>query len=368
MRSKRKKIVTALVILLVLIGALSYKFNTDSSKFFKIRNSSFIEGGSKFLSQYENFNEFSNPLIKIYFYYYKRNFNKRFVDQNESFNDDTDSKTLKDIISLYRNYWAKDFMKSKNDSTNYNNQFVKKMSTYLIEKGLSKKHKDSVLVFNDIKSDLNKAIKQEGVFCQFFFLDEKFDIIIWSKQHEETYTVKTPYETREIPVVFFSNRILKNRRDFIPFGTQKTGGWPNNEEGVIYSGDYDVNSENFKYSFLTHEGNHFFDVEKYPNLTAADLEYRSKLIELIYVKIDKNRILKGFLSGASNTNRSHGHAYANFEVIKNLSEIIFKKPFEGNYSKWKEIPVELINETAFKLLESNQIVLEANPNIETVFK
>ena len=38
---------------------------------------------------------------------------------------------------------------------------------------------------------------------------------------------------------------------------------PKMKEGVIYSVDDHVDSEQFKYSFLTHEANHFFDMEKF---------------------------------------------------------------------------------------------------------
>ena len=343
-----------------------YRFGQDTQALSKIKNGIFLNGGHQFLKEYQNTNPFVNPLVKIYFHYYKKKFTKRFVDQAEGFESETSNVVLSEIIRIYRNYWVQDFMKSEGDTSNYNQRFVKAMGSFLVDNGKSSIHKDSMLTFSDIRSDLVQAIEEEGAFAETFFLNDKYDIIIWTSQYTEMYQVETPYETREVPVVFFSDRILDNRQSFLSFGDNMTGGWPNNKKGVIFSGDYDVESEMFRYSLLTHEANHFFDVEKYPNLSPADLEYRSKLIELIYVKKDKDRMLRQFLFGASDENRNHGHAYANFKIIYDLSALIFSNSFEGDYNKWKDTPVEIINKRAMELFEINQKKLEANPEASEV--
>jgi hypothetical protein len=62
------------------------------------------------------------------------------------------------------------------------------------------------------------------------------------------------------------------------------GGWAIKEDANLYcnKGDYDLNSEHFKVSYLKHETIHFTDLNEYPQLSSADLEYRAKLIELMY--------------------------------------------------------------------------------------
>ena len=366
MKKRTKRIIFSLVLIIVFAGLCLYKFDSDSQKFFKIRNSIVTNGGGNFIDNYGKSNDFSNVLIKGYFWYYKRKFNERFVDQTEIFQTTSESKILDDIAMIYRTYWREDFMKINNESKDYNFEFVKHLGSYLIDNNLVNKSIEDVVSFKDISSDLKEVIRREGAFCETFFLNDTYDIIIWKTQSEKKFKVETPNESREIPVVFFSDIILNNRLSFLTFGTKKTGGWPNNKKGVIYSGDYDEKSEKFKYSFLTHEANHFFDVEKYPNLSAADLEYRSKLIELIYVNNDKNRMLKQFLTGASNKKRSHGHAYANFKVMHDFSKQIFKKPFEGNLNKWKEVSVETINKVALSLYKTNEEKLKKNPKVKEV--
>lgn len=363
-RTKLFGITTSIILLITAICV--YRFDEDSSKLFKMRNEMMTKGGKYFMSHYHDQNDFSNPLIRAYFYFYKQRFSKRFVDQSESFVDQTDNQILKDIISFYRDYWTNDFMKSQDDTLDHNYQLIKNLGQYLIDHQLTRLSIEEINSMKDISKDLKASIEKEGAYCQFFYLNEKHDIMIWATQNREIYTIETPYETRDIPVIFFEDVILSNRADFLSFGSKRTGGWPNNAEGVIYSGDYDIESEQFKYSFLTHEANHFFDNEKYPNLSAADLEYRSKLIELIYVEKDEDRMLREFLAGASNENRNHGHPYGNYQVIKDLSSVIFNKSFEGNYSIWKTVPVETINEAALKLFELNEEKLQQNPKAEFI--
>ncbi len=49
-----------------------------------------------------------------------------------------------------------------------------------------------------------------------------------------------------------------------------------------YGGFNLITSEKYEVSYLKHESLHFTDMNDYPNLSSADLEYRSKVIELIY--------------------------------------------------------------------------------------
>lgn len=368
MKKRKKRIIVIAFFILGLISVSLYKFKSDTTKLVKIKNSLYTNGASQFLSDYDVANEFTNPIVKLYLYYYKKRFKKRFFDQDEAFSD-TGSEVLNSVMALYRNYWVKDYMKTKGDTTDYNKLFVEDMGAYLIDNGLTKVSKENIKRFSNIRSDLKKAIEFEGAFCQFFFLNGKMDIIIWRSQEQKVYPVKTPYDSRDISVLFYKDVILENRQSFISFGDKKTGGWPNNVENVIYCGEsYNPETEKFKYSFLTHEANHFFDNEKYPNLSAADLEYRSKLTELVYLQKDMYRILRQFLNGASNQHRNHGHAYANFQVIKDLSKAIFNKTFEGDFNQWKSISVEKINKTAFSLLENNEKELFKNPKIAKVFE
>ena len=108
------------------------------------------------------------------------------------------------------------------------------------------------------------------------------------------------------------------------------------------------------------------DVKKYKNLSAVDLEYRSKLVELMYLDDFLYDRIEEFIVFASSRNRNFSHPYANYSIIKNLSKIFFNSGFESDISKWKEISVEKINATSKKLLEENNAILAKNPEIDKI--
>ena len=111
---------------------------------------------------------------------------------------------------------------------------------------------------------------------------------------------------------------------------------------------------------------HFVDVKKYKNLSAADLEYRSKLVELIYLDDFLYDRVEEFIIFASSRNRMHSHPYANYAIIRDLSQIFFNSDFESDVSKWKDISVEKINAASLKLLERSNAILAKNPNVSKI--
>ena len=68
--------------------------------------------------------------------------------------------------------------------------------------------------------------------------------------------------------------------EYATLGAHHPGGWTEEEGIYCVKKAYDVNSENFKISYLTHEARHFADKKLWPDLKSADLEYRAKLTEL----------------------------------------------------------------------------------------
>ena len=234
MKKRTQRIIISLVLVIALASICLYKFDSDSQKFFKMRSSIPLNGGAYFMENYGEPNEFSNLLIKVYFSYYKSQFKERFVEQKEGFEPISESQILNDIAVMYRNYWAQGFMKAKGDTKDYNLAFAKKMGSYLVENNLSSMPKDSIKSFKDIKPDLAKAIQKQGAYCNFFYLNDTYDIIIWTTQDQRDYDITTPsYGTKNLPVIFISDIILNNRRSFITFGRQGTGGWPKADKKVL---------------------------------------------------------------------------------------------------------------------------------------
>jgi hypothetical protein len=120
---------------------------------------------------------------------------------------------------------------------------------------------------------------------------------------------------------------------------------------------------------LKHEAIHFVDIENYPNLEPADLEYRAKLIELIYCteKTIYKRIDE-FIIEASNETRDNSHPFADYHLICQLSKKLFKVDFEGDISKWKTLTPEAINNASLEIFQRGSELLKANPNLDRIIE
>ena len=72
--------------------------------------------------------------------------------------------------------------------------------------------------------------------------------------------------------------------DFISFGNTGASGWTD-ENGILccVKSKYEkLDADSFNLAFLKHEAQHSYDIRKYKNISSKDLEYRAKLVELIY--------------------------------------------------------------------------------------
>jgi hypothetical protein len=75
-----------------------------------------------------------------------------------------------------------------------------------------------------------------------------------------------------------------------------------------------------------------------------------------------------FINNA-NYESDNGHSVANYCVIRDLSRVLFNVEFENEISKWKNLSVEKINKSAYKVLGVSTIVLKKQgPGVEKYIK
>lgn len=142
---------------------------------------------------------------------------------------------------------------------------------------------------------------------------------IWQTTNEKTYSVELPDGVQDYTVRLLDNFIIRSWLDYISFGEICPGGWTDGD-GIIncISSTYDLESENFKISLLKHEAQHARDLEADKSLTSMELEYRAKLVELIYSK-ERNLLIQ-FANEARNTDESNGHATAAYRIINEFMQ------------------------------------------------
>ncbi len=141
---------------------------------------------------------------------------------------------------------------------------------------------------------------------------------IWTDTESRTFDVELPGGMQKYTVNLLDGFISKSWLDYISFGKIGTGGWTDSS-GVIncIRASYDLESEHFRVSLLKHEAQHARDLIQYPDMSSADLEYRAKLVELIYSS--DPGLLDRFIAEADPTRETNGHGLASARIAAAFS-------------------------------------------------
>jgi hypothetical protein len=118
--------------------------------------------------------------------------------------------------------------------------------------------------------------------------------------------------------------------EYATFGKYYPGGWATKKALFCVRQAYNINSESFLVSYLDHEGQHFSDYKRYPNLIGNDLEYRAKLSELYFSNENVYKIIENFISTAK-YDKNNAHPFSNYCVIRDMSKLLLNVEMETNF-------------------------------------
>ncbi len=140
---------------------------------------------------------------------------------------------------------------------------------------------------------------------------------IWRSMEECTYPVELPEGVQTYTLRLYRNFLTKSWLDYLSFGEVSPGGWAGTD-GVLncIADSYDLESEAFQVSLLKHEAQHIRDLQQFPDMSQEDLEYRAKLVELIYSR--ERDLLSDFRAQAGDAN---GHARAAKRLCREFAGI-----------------------------------------------
>lgn len=320
------------------------------------------------LAWFDTIQKFKNPIINRKYKRTQKAYYARFIEKDEKTKRSSKNEVVNDICNIYYAYWD---LKLLNSPLNQDSILYDSLAHYLVSQKLTELSYQELRP--DMKNDqeLSRVIENEGLYAKFFYLNEIQDILIWEHQEIKEYTIALPDNELVIEVVFIEKYANKGCQDYATFGMSEIGGWTSSDSPVLFcnKGTYKLNSEEFEVSYLKHEALHFVDMKSYPNLTSADLEYRSKLIELMYAtKKTIHRLLYTFIIGASNETRNNSHAFANYFIHHHFSKVIFNKDFENDLRKWKAVSAEQINAASAKLFNDCTKKLKEEPTLERIIE
>lgn len=223
----------------------------------------------------------------------------------------------------------------------------------IAESILTEKLNELVLLANDqdlnsIEEELKRMFAEKGYYFLGGVTPPFRGPYIWRTMETHQYEVELPSTIQPVTVHMMSNFLLESWIGFATCEQKHVGGWANSKELFCNAYAYhDLNDEQFQISYLKHEAQHLFDMNHFPHLQSKQLEYRAKLVELIYSR--NYDILRKFLMEAKN-DPNYPHSFAAYQIIRDLSSLFFNMEFVPNIAMWQDIDYEEISIAARSLL------------------
>jgi len=262
----------------------------------------------------------------------------------------TDNEVIGHIDMIYQKYYRNVFWKALNKFEAMKTLFQELFEYLKLDK--------TIVKIEDTEERVVSLVNKEGYECLCGETQGFFGPYIWKDSTKETFEVELPEGTENYTIVMMDGFISRSWLDFISFGKTGAGGWTR-KDGLLscVRKVYDITSDSFKISFLKHEAQHSYDIKKYPKITSVELEYRAKLVELIYWP--NGKIIKFIHNEANNSNKDNTHAYSAYLIIRDLSKRIFELDYIPDYVKWED-KINEIQKYSLELLKisSKKLQLE----------
>jgi len=171
---------------------------------------------------------------------------------------------------------------------------------------------------------------------------------IWRTTETVSYDVELPAGIQCYTVKLLDGFITRSWIDYLSFGEIGPGGWADGD-GIIncVKSAWDFESESFRVSLLKHEAQHARDLAMNKDMSSEDLEYRAKLVELIYSS--ERNLLLGFAQEADNSDAGNSHTMAAYRIMKDFADAVDTDQIDP-----ATIPVEQVRTVARYLFDNDR--------------
>lgn len=144
---------------------------------------------------------------------------------------------------------------------------------------------------------------------------------VWRSTETVSYDVELPDGIQTYTVKLLDGFITRSWIDYLSFGEIGSGGWADGDGYInCVKSAWDFDSESFRVSLLKHEAQHARDLEANKDMSSEELEYRAKLVELIYSS--ERNLLQAFAQEADVSDKSNGHAMAASRIVKGFANAL----------------------------------------------
>jgi hypothetical protein len=162
---------------------------------------------------------------------------------------------------------------------------------------------------------LAKALEKEGLHSLQGQTGLLRELMIWSKQEERMMRAMLPEGEEDVLVMLLDGFGSLGWGAYATCDRASTGGWATETALFAVVPKYpSLEAEEFRVTFLGHEGQHFADKVKFKDLQSWELEYRAKLTELAEADATRSRVLGKFI-GDQGDDTASPHSFANRQVL-----------------------------------------------------
>jgi hypothetical protein len=256
----------------------------------------------------------------------------------------SENQVIQDIDAIYQEYYRLVFWEEKSEEFALR-YLCEKFSVMLGDPIPSLNTRDEMIqTIDQIECKLKNLVEEKG----YQYLGDTtaawYGPYIWKETVPTKYSIDLPDQTYDMVVNMMEGFVSRSWLDYLSFGEVGTGGWAK-EEGQLFCVKQcyldKIDTPSFQISYLKHEAQHAVDKMNYDSLDSVVMEYRAKLVELIYYP-DISKFFE-FLLEADKTNSKNSHSYASFLIISKLSKRILHKEFEECESAWLPFENEIRN-------------------------
>jgi hypothetical protein len=256
-----------------------------------------------------------------------------------------DDRELAEILAAYREYWLRS-LRAEHPSADNEAWLLAALNSTVAAEG----RKPSASM-DDLEPALQSVIAARGYHPLLGVTLPLRELMLWRTETETTYDVRLPESTQRVTVVFMDDFASLGWAGFATCDRHHSGGWTRPDRLYAVRSAYDTASENFRVSYLAHEGQHFSDNRRFPDLTRQeDLEYRAKLVELAVGATSLYDLLDNF-AGNVGDDPAVPHSHANGRVVRDLAARLF--PGATGAPTWRNESLERINAAAAALLRED---------------
>lgn len=253
------------------------------------------------------------------------------------------------ILGAYQDYWRSSLLRLAS---------VREAEAALLSE-LNRQLPASAPDLDSATDAVRETVEAEGLHALTGMTLPYYELMLWRTHTPTTYAVALPEQQVDVTVVFLDDFVSLGWAGFATCGRSHTGGWATATALYAVRSGYDLDSEQFRVSYLAHEGQHFADYRRFPKLAQPELEYRAKLTELAQADATTHDLVTRF-AARTGADRNVPHSFANYRVTRDVGRLVFDAEVtQPDALPWRQVSRERVNAAAHALLVESTRRLDA---------